>query len=391
MQLFSPNQISNITFKNHILRSATAENMGDERGRPSAELFKKYEALAKGGVGGIITGNIAISQNAKPLLEKEILVMQEENIPSLAKLTKHIHSFGTPILAQLVHTGGQSERGDAIAPSKVSDYKAREMSEEEIREVIEDFSQAILRAKRAGFDGVQLHCSHGFLLSEFFSPRTNKREDQWGGSTQNRTRIALEIIKKARELVGDFPILAKINGYETLKGGIDMQEGVEIAKRLEEYGFDALEVSNGMIKAGMATIRGNIPSEMIFAFDPKFAKLPKFLKTLLSNIVKFLIPKPKPTQNYNLSSAKMIKEQVKIPVIVVGGITKLEDMKRIIEEKQADFVSLSRPPIIEPSFVKKLQEGRSQESKCIQCNFCLIGSLYEPLRCYYGRVPKRKG
>lgn len=388
MELFSPSKISSITFKNHILRAATAENMGDERGRPTPELFKKYEALAKGEVGGIITGNIAISQNAKPLLEKGILVLDEDNILSLAKLTEHIHSFGTPIIAQLVHTGGQSERENAIAPSQVSDYKAREMSEEEIRGVINDFSQAILRAKKAGFDGVELHCAHGFLLSEFFSPRTNKRIDQWGGSTQNRTRIALEIISKARELVGDFPILAKINGFETLKGGIDIQEGVEIAKKLEEYGVDAIEVSNGMIKAGMASIRGNVPSEMLLALDPKFAKIPKFLKPLVAKSVKFFIPQPKPTQNYNLPSTKAIKSALQIPIIAVGGITKLEDMQKIIQDKDADFLSLSRPLIIEPSFVKKLQEGRSKESKCIQCNFCLIGSLYGPLKCHYGKVPK---
>lgn len=247
----------------------------------------------------------------------------DENIVSFLSITEKMHSYGVPIIAQLVHTGGQSERVDAVAPSKVSDYKAREMSEGEIQKVIEDFAQATLRAKKAGFDAVELHCAHGFLLSEFFSPRTNKRKDQWGGNTQNRTRIVSEIIKRARELAGDYPILAKINGFETLKGGIDMLEGMEIAKKLEEYGCDGLEISNGMLKAGMATIRGNVPAEMLLATDAKLKKLPSFLKSLIAKLAKFAIPTPKPTQNYNLESVKMIKSQVKIPVIVVVGLAKL--------------------------------------------------------------------
>lgn len=391
MKLFSANKIANIAFKNHIIRSATAENMADDFGRPNKELIKKYELLAKGNIGGIITGNIAITQSAKPMKEPHILVLDsDDKIPYFQALTQHIHSLNTPIIAQLTHCGGQGERDDAIAPSKVSDYKAREMREEEIFQVIDDFAQAILRAKKSGFDGVQLHCSHGFLLSAFFSPRTNKRKDQWGGDTINRTRIALHIIQKARDLVGDFPILAKINGYETLKGGIDLKEGVRVAKKLEEYGFDGIEVSNGMLKAGMATVRGNVPSEILLALDPKFAKIPRFLKPFLARVVKFVIPQPRPTQNFNLSSAKMIKDYIKIPVIVVGGITDLKDMQEIIDNNMADFISLARPLIIEPNFVKKLQEGRAERSRCIQCNFCVIGSLYEPLKCYYGKVPKAK-
>lgn len=388
MEIFQPTTYAKITFKNHILRSATAENMADESGKPTNDLLKTYEALAKGGVGGIITGYIGISQSAKPSKGKIPTLDSDENMECFKIIVEKVHSYGTPIIAQLVHTGGQSEREDAIAPSKVRDYKAREMSEKEIREVIEEFANAIFRAKQAGFDGVELHCAHGYLLSEFFSPRTNKRRDEWGGNTHNRTRIAHCIITRARELVGDFPILAKINGFETLKGGIEIFEGIKIAKKLEEYGFDALEISNGMIKAGMATIRRNVPAEMLFALDPKLKKLPNFAKSILSKIAKLAIPTPKPFEKFNLESAKRIKEQVKIPIIAVGGIRELSEMREIIQNQDADMISLSRPLIIEPSLVKKMQEGRSQKSKCIECNYCLIGSLYQPLRCYYGKTPQ---
>lgn len=388
MDIFQPITYAKITFKNRILRAATAEGMADESGKPTSGLLKMYEALAKGGVGGIITGEIAISQTAKPKNGKIPTLDSDESVECFKSIIEKVHSYGTPIIAQLVHNGGQSGREDAIAPSKVRDYKAREMSEGEIKEVIEEFANAILRAKQAGFDGVELHCAHGFLLSEFFSPRTNKRKDEWGGNTHNRTRIAHSIIIRARELVGDYPILAKFNGFETLKGGIDTLEGIKIAKKLEEYGFDGLEISNGMIKAGMASIRGNVPSEMLFALDPKLKKLPNFAKSILSKIAKLTIPTPKPFGAYNLESAKRIKEQVKIPVIAVGGIRELSVMKQIIQNQEADMISLSRPLIIEPSLVKKMQEGRSEKSRCIECNFCLIGSLYQPLRCYYGKTPQ---
>lgn len=390
MEIFQPITYAKINFKNRILRAATAENMADESGKPTNDLLKYYQALAKGGVGGIVTGYIGISYDARPFQGNIPILDSDENMECLKPIVEKVHSYGTPIIAQLVHTGGQSGRKNAFAPSKVCDYrKAKEMSKKEIEQVIEEFAMAILRAKKAGFDGVELHCAHGFLLSEFFSPRTNKRKDEWGGNTQNRTRIAHAIITRARELVGDYPILAKINGFETLKGGVDAREGIEIAKKLEEYGFDGLEVSNGMLRAGMASVRGEVPTPMLFALEPRLKKTPNFAKPILSKIIKFAFPSPKPFAKYNLESAKMIKEQVNIPVITVGGIRELSDMKQIIQNKWADMISLSRPLIVEPNLVAKMQEGRSQKSRCIECNYCLIGSLYGPLRCYYGKTPQR--
>lgn len=168
-----------------------------------------------------------------------------------------------------------------------------------------------------------------------------------------------------------------------------MLEGIEIAKKLEEYGFDGLEVSNGMLKAGMVSICGNVPTPMLFALEPRLKKTPNFVKPILLKIIKFAFPSPKPFAKYNLESAKMIKEQVNIPVITVGGIRELSDMKQIIQNKWADMVSLARPFIIEPIFVNKLQEGKAVKSKCIQCNYCVIGTRSEPLRCYYGKTPQR--
>lgn len=168
------------------------------------------------------------------------MINKAETIESFKKLTKRMHELGTPIIAQLNHCGGQSKEESAhmpiVAPSKISDYKAKEMTKDEILKVIESFVQGIKNAKEAGFDGVQIHLAHGYLLSEFVSPRMNIRKDEWGGSTENRFRIIKMIFEEARKEVGNFPMIVKINGYETLKNGMTIEESVKIAKLLERVG-----------------------------------------------------------------------------------------------------------------------------------------------------------
>lgn len=392
-KIFKPMELAGITFSNRIIRSATFEGIGDEKGKPSDQLLKKYEALARGGVGGIITGFIGVGQQGKAS-NNMIMINKADNIEVLKKITDRMHEMGTPVIAQLNHCGGQSKEESShlpvVAPSKISDYKAREMTKNEILEVIEMFVQGIKNAKGAGFDGVQIHLAHGYLLSEFVSPRMNKRRDEWGGSTENRFRIIKMIFDKARKEVGNYPIIAKINGYETLKNGITIEESVKIAKLLEQAGCDGIEVSNGTLKAGLATMRGQVPWKMVIAQNEKLNKMPKFTKKIVGVIANKAYPQPQPKALYNVDAAIAIKKAVNIPVIIVGGITKLEEIEGLIHNKKFDAVSMARPFIIEPNLVNKFKENKQTQSKCIQCNFCIIGCEKEPLRCYYGKVPVRK-
>lgn len=393
-KVFEEVNLAGIVLKNHIIRSATHEGMAAEDGRPTEQLIKKYEALAKGEVGAIITGFVGVNQQGKTSMGNMSMLDKDENIESFKVLTDRIHNLDTAIIAQVAHWGGQINKKlaqmEVVAPSKISDYKARAMTEKEIEEVIEDFVSAIIRAKKSGFDGVQLHLAHGYLLSEFLSPRMNRRNDKWGGTTENRSRIAVEIIKKARKEVGNYPILVKINAYETLKNGLIIDESVKIAKLLEDAGCDGIEVSNGTIKAGLATLRGDVPTELLVAYNPRLKNLPNVVKNIVIKGGKRMIPTPKPLKTYNLDAAMRIRKNVNIPIIVVGGISDLSEIKDIIDNDKCDFVSMCRPFIIESNIVKKMKEGKQSNSKCIQCNFCIIGIEYEPLRCYYGRVPKSK-
>lgn len=357
---FEPFKLASITFSNKIIRSATFEGVG-QQGKASDNM---------------------------------VMINKDENIETLKKLTKRMHELETPIIAQLNHCGGQSKEESAhmpfVAPSKISDYKAREMTKAEILEVIEMFVQGIKNAKEAGFDGVQIHLAHGYLLSEFLSPRMNRRKDEWGGSTENRFRIIKMIFEKARNEVGNYPMIVKLNGYEILKNGMTIEESVKIAKLLEQVGCDGIEVSNGTIKAGMTTMRGQVPWKMIVAQNEKLNKMPEFMKNFVGIVAKKTVPQPKPKILYNFQAAMSIKKAVNIPVILVGGITKLEEIEDLIDNYKFDAISMSRPLIIESDLVNKFKTGRQTQSNCIQCNFCIIAVEKVPLRCYYGNVPVSK-
>ncbi|AIF50214.1 NADH:flavin oxidoreductase [Pelosinus sp. UFO1] len=392
-KVFEPFTLAGITFPNRIIRSATFEGVSDESGKPTEQLLKKYEALAKGGVGGIITGFIGVGQQGKAS-DNTPMIDKAENIEAFKELTKRMHEMGTPIIAQLNHCGGQSKEESShmpvVAPSKISDYKAKEMTKTEILEVIEAFVQGIKNAKEAGFDGVQIHVAHGYLLSEFVSPRMNRRKDEWGGSTENRFRILKMIFEKAREEVLSYPIIVKMNGYETLKNGMTVAESVKIAKLLEQVGCDGIEVSNGTIKAGLATMRGQVPWKMMIAQNQKLNKMPEFMKNFVGIVARKMVPQPQPKNLYNLEAAMSIREAVNIPIIVVGGITNLEEIEDVINNDKCDMVSMSRPFIIESDLVNKFRIGKQTQSKCIQCNFCIVGLEKGPLKCYYGKLPVSK-
>lgn len=389
-KVFEPFPLAGITFPNRIIRSATYEGMSGSDGTPTAQLTKKYIALARGGVGGIITGFIGVNEQGRSGSNMSLL-SSPKNIQAYANLTQKVHEFGIPIIAQLNHSGGQGNPNEIgmpiVAPSKISDYKAIAMTQSQIIEVIDAFVQAIINAQAAGFDGVQIHMAHGYLLSEFVSPRMNRRTDEWGGSTENRFRIIKAILEKARNAVGNYPILAKINGYETLKRGVTIEEATKIAELLEQYGCNGIEVSNGTIKAGLATMRGKVPWEMIVAQNVRLNRMPKFLKSVIGTIAEKTFPQPQPKALYNLDAATAIKKAVQIPIIVVGGITNINDIETIIHQHKSDLVSMSRPLILEPDLVNKFRTNQQTHAKCIQCNFCIIGVESAPLRCYYGKVP----
>jgi len=391
--VFTESSIAGIKLKNRIIRSATYEGLSDEEGRPTKKLADTYLKLAKGEVGAIITGLIGVHRKGRS--HKHMCLMdRDELIDDYKKINALLKEYGVPVIAQLAHGGGQGETaasgGFNAAPSRrlyaTTGRFSQVLSHEDILEIIDSYISAIERAKKADFAGVQIHAAHGYLLSEFLSGGLNFRTDQWGGSTENRFRIISEIMKGARERVGSYPILAKFSAYDYLKNGISIDEGLRIAAMFGEAGIDALEVSCGA-NDGLNTIRAKeMPFDAIMAYKLPLKIKSEMGKSILRKIIPLIVKRYDPVHNYNVSVAEKIKQKTGLPVIVVGGIRNINDIRSIISENKADYVSMCRPFIIEPDLVRKFKEGRQDHSKCIDCCYCFFGLQKNSLRCYYGKA-----
>jgi 2,4-dienoyl-CoA reductase-like NADH-dependent reductase (Old Yellow Enzyme family) len=393
-EVFTKSAIVGIELKNKIFRSATYEGMSDEEGMPTKKLSDLYLKLAKGEVGAIITGLIGVQRKGRTN-SRMCMLDRDDFVDDYQQINARLKEYGVPVIAQLAHGGGQCDKiasgGFNLAPSKkfysLTNKFSQVLSEENIIEIIDHFIIAIERAKKAGFAGVQLHAAHGYLLSEFLSGGLNRRKDKWGGSTENRFRIIAEIMKGARQRVGNYPILAKFSAYDYLKNGISMDEGLRIAVMFQRAGIDALEVSCGA-NDGLNTIRApKIPSDSIIANMLPIKIKSGIIKSMLKKTMPLFVKRYDPIYNYNFSAAEKIKQKIDIPVIVVGGIRNINDINSIINGGKADYVSMCRPFILEPDLVKKFKAGKQDNSKCIDCCYCMFGLVNNPLRCYYGKLP----
>jgi 2,4-dienoyl-CoA reductase-like NADH-dependent reductase (Old Yellow Enzyme family) len=351
--IFDPITVCNMELQNRFVRSATHEFMAEKDGEPTSRLGDLYEKLAKNEVGLIITGYSYVLPGGQSDIYQQG-IYDDRFIEPYLRITERVHRYRSKIILQIVHGGRQATTSDEypipIAPSAVKDgHKSvmpREMTEQEILEVIEAFVKASVRAKKAGFDGVQLHCAHGFLLSNFISPYTNIRTDQWGGSVENRARIVMEIVRRIKEQTGaDFPILVKMNatdgfrpGSQKAELGITLSQATDTAKLLEKAGVCAIEVSGGISEAGAVTIRTSITSPVREAYFKEYSKA--------------------------------IKKAVNIPVMLVGGIRSLSVMEYLLEEGFTDMISMSRAFICEPDLVLRLKSGEVKKTRCQSCNLC---------------------
>lgn len=397
MEIFETSSIAGMVLKNRVIRSATHEGLGDDRGYPRDELKDLYIRLARGGVGAIITGYAGVRMDGRAW-PNMMLIENDECIPAYQKLTSAVKPYGTPLILQIAHGGGLSDpavTGSAPKAPTGLRYKngkctARELGENDIEEIIESFVSAVERAKLAGFDGVEIHAAHGYLLSSFLSPHLNRRADKWGGTLENRFRIIREIIGRAREKVGKFPILIKFSAHDSQKNGMNAEESARLAQYIQEASFDAIEVSCGNDDYFYTIRTPKVPVDAILNFDQGLRKASKMQRRMASFIIPHLYKTYPKMENYNVAVAEKIKANVDIPVIVVGGVRKLGSMREIIGQGKADYVSMCRPLIIEPNLVDKMKNGKQEESRCINCNYCIIGVISEPLRCYYGKINKNK-
>ncbi len=373
--VFSEGTIAQMKIKNRLVRSATYEAAMAENGQITDTMLRLYKDLAEGGVGMIITGHMAVLLQGQ-YAATQIVIYEDTFIPEIAKIADVVHQYGhgCKIVAQLSHTGRQVLQSslkhknsvvEAVGPSVVHspllEAQARALSLEEVQRVIQAFVDAIVRVQNAGYDGVQLHAAHGWLLSSFLSPYTNHRMDEFGGSLSNRVRIVSDIIAKARKLVGDFPILIKINCDDHVQGGIGIESFPELAREIEKTGVDAIEVSGGMWDC-------LVRSEEELGFYP--TPIPE-ARTRINNPEK---------QAYFLNYVENL--QLSVPILLVGGNRNIERMENILHEGNVSFFSMSRPLINDPRLPQRWLEGRAKETAdCLSCNGCLIASRNTPIAC----------
>jgi 2,4-dienoyl-CoA reductase-like NADH-dependent reductase (Old Yellow Enzyme family) len=362
--LFEPTKIKTMVIRNRFVRSATVDNSA-ESGYVSEKQIKLFTDLAQGGVGLIVTGMTCVhaSDHIRP---SQNSLASDQYLPGYKKLTASVHNWGAKIAVQLAHAGRErgkfikDKKDQAIAPSFIEHdpycetKNYRPMTQKEIWEIIDAFGDAAKRAREAGFDAVELHGAHAFLLSQFLSPYTNRRDDEWGGPLENRLRIHYEIYKTIRKKVGkDFPVLIKLGVQDGFSGGLEFEEGRKAAQLLAQLGFDAMEISQGL--------RGEWFEGTEFRTK---------------------IDRPD-REAYFREWCKNIKHQVNVPVMMVGGLRTFELMEEIIQNGEADYISLCRPFIREPDVIKHWKSGNHRKAQCISCNKCIEAlkngeSLYCP-------------
>ena len=334
--IFEEITLPNLSLKNRLVRSATWEAVAADDGSIDERAYRIYDELAAGGVGAVITGFTSVSDDDR-YFEGMMRLSRDGLVPQYRRLSDTVHAHDTPVIAQLALGAYYRAVGRGFVQ-----VEPDEMTEEEILFVESQFADAARRAKEAGFDGVQIHAAHFFFLSRFISPAENHRTDRYGGSTENRARIVREILAKIRAAAPALHVSVKINSDDFTAGGLGAEESLAICKLLSDDGIDSIEVS------GNGTSVGGIRAGVNEAYFAPFAA--------------------------------RLSEEIKTPVIVVGGFRSREKMEEVLEKSAVALISLSRPLLREPDFPRKLQSGESRVSKCVSCNACYSSDMH---RCVF--------
>ena len=333
-KVFEPIEINDLRLKNRLVRSATWEGLADPDGGLPEETYAIYEGLAKGGVGGIITGFTSVALNDF-YFGGMMRLCDDALIPQYRRLVEIIHREGCPAIAQLALGAYYRPVGNG----KFMQVEPDDMTVEEIRLVESQFIDAAVRAQKGGFDGVQLHIAHFFFLSRFVSSAVNHREDEYGGSTLGRARIVLEIMAGIRAIALELHITAKVNSSDFTHDGLDNDESLELCKLIALNGIDSIEVSgNGTSVSG---IRAHV------------------------------------NEGYFLPFAARLAEEVDVPVMLVGGLRALDTMETALNRTKIELISLSRPLLCEPDLPKKMQADPKTVSRCISCNRCYSSEAHK--------------
>jgi 2,4-dienoyl-CoA reductase-like NADH-dependent reductase (Old Yellow Enzyme family) len=350
-KLFETTTLNGMTLKNRFVRSATAEGMATVDGEVTPRLINLMTELVEGGVGLIITGHAYVTKRGQAT-PWQLGIYDDKLIPGLRTMTEAVHERDGRIIVQLAHSGLRANPklidGPPLAPTAMeglNEVVAQEMTLEDINATVEAFGNGAERAREAGFDGVQIRAAHSYLLNQFLSPAFNLRDDAYGGSIKNRARIIVEVVEAIRKRVGrDYPLLVKMNCCDFLEGGLELADSLQAGTMLEAVGVDAIEISGGTFASGDL-----MPSR--------------------KGIVK------EGDEAYFKSEASAFKEQIDLPIILVGGIRSFHIAERIVEDHVADYISMCRPFIREPGLINRWRSGDLSKATCVSDSKCFRPAL----------------
>lgn len=349
--LFDPLDIAGVHLFNRLMRSATWEGMCRDDGSPLPRLVDLYRQLAAGGIGLIISAYTAVRADGRQM-PGQMSMHDDALLPAMSDLTRAVHEENGRIFCQLVHAGAASAGpspplAPSAGPSAFSKNAATELDSAGIHALVAAFAAAARRCRESGFDGLQLHGAHGYLIHQFLSPLTNRRQDEYGGSLANRMRFLLEVYAQVRQQVGhDFPVTIKLTAADHLPGGMVIEEAVEVARQLDQAGFDAIEVSAGTAASGAeGPVRTGIDSAA--------------------------------QEAYHADYARRIKQVVRMPVAVVGGLRSISVLDDLLQSGAADQFAFSRPLIRQPDLPNRWRLGSRARATCISCNGCFRPGLKE--------------
>jgi 2,4-dienoyl-CoA reductase-like NADH-dependent reductase (Old Yellow Enzyme family) len=383
MRVFTPARLGPLELRNRVVKCGTNEGMSRD-GLVTDPLVAWHREFAAGGVAMTTLAYCSVTSEGRTF--KHQMWMRDEALPGLRELTDAIHAEGARAAIQLGHAGwfasphamGQRPVGPSRTFSPHAQTFARAMDEAEFDRLTRGFAEATRMAVEAGFDGIEVHLGHGYLLSQFLCPWNNRRTDQWGGSLENRARFPRQVLRAVREAAGgEAAVWAKLNMEDGFQGGLTLDEGVQVARWIEADGsMDALQLTGGHTsRTPFFLMRGDVPlKEMIANQQHRLARIGmRFFAR------KFIRPYPF-EEAFFLPLARRFREAVSMPLMLLGGVTRLDTMEAALEEG-FDFLAMGRALIRDPDLVQRMRTGELDRSRCVPCNLCMVEMERGGTRC----------
>lgn len=374
---FEPLTLGRLSLRNRVIKTATYEGMV-VNGLPSEVLLRHHQEIARGGVGMTTVAYCSVSPEGRTFENQ--MVMQSASVPALRALTDAVHREGAAAMLQLGHCGGFSKnaelgvRGPLGPSSTFNAYgafkgmpRARAMNEADLSRTQGDFVRAARAAFDAGFDAIELHLGHGYLLSQFLSPHRNHRRDAYGGSLEKRMRFPLEVVRAVREALGpEAPVFVKTNLDDGVKGGLGIDDCVAVCRALEAEGVTAIVLSGGLVShSALYLLRGERPLKEMVEVETNVLQ-----KAAIALFGPMFVPTTPWTPLFFLELAKEVRAAVKLPLVYLGGATSLEDLSTARNEG-FDLVAMGRALLREPDLLLRYQRGEATRATCTPCNACI--------------------